>query len=237
MNPRSPATSMIAIVLLVVALVLVYQSLRFSLAEVNNRQARIYELFWKEQGSIKKLEQWQRALTLSGRAMALNTSNPDFYLRESRLLEWYGFTSEPEGEQIRARLDEAATFLDKAIELRPQSALGYSARALLAARRWQLDEFIASDIVTALDLGRWELDVHLQVSHAAMATWPGLSEEAQSAYLAHFDKVLLRRGKWGPSMFRIAEQYGRVRVLCNRVAMLNSVSETESQSSLCQDQG
>ena len=85
----------------------------------------------------------------------------------------------------------------------------------------------------ALELGPWELDVHLQVTHAVMATWDALRSDAQSAFLGHFEELAQSKADWVPRTLAIASQYERQRILCDRLGRLNLHSADAYRDKVC----
>jgi hypothetical protein len=206
------------------ALLLAVTSFGYTLSEYHSYQGKRYEKHWEKRGSISSIEQWQRARWWMQRALMFNDHNPDTNLRMARILEWYSFTPEPDGELIRVNLSEAAVAIDRAIALRPEQGFGYSSRALLKARRWQVDESLSEDIARAMELAPWERVGQLQLMHAGLLTWPALDDTGRQLMIENLVASAEYRPDMVATMFNIASEYGHKAALCNRLAELYLVS-------------
>jgi hypothetical protein len=216
------------------ALMLAVTSFRYTLSEYHSYQGKRYEKHWEKRGSISSTEQWQRARWWMQRALFLNDQNPDTNLRMARILEWYSFTPEPDGALIRSNLEAAAEAIDHAITLRPQQGFGYSSRALLKARRWQVDESLSEDIARAMELAPWERVGQLQLMHAGLLAWPALNEAGRQLMIGKLVAMAEYRPDMAATMFDISAEYGNQITLCNRLAELDLVATNFLENRECQ---
>jgi len=202
-------------------LLLAYTAFRYSASEFYSYQGKRYEKHWEKRGAIASTEQWDRAHWWMQKALALNDKNPDTKLRAARILEWYSFTPEPDGDVIRANLAEAAEAIDRAIALRPQQGFGYSSRALLKSRRWEIDASLSDDLRRARALAPWERVVQLQLMHAGLRAWPALDENGRAAVLSQLEVTARERQDMAAAMLNIAGTYAQLIPLCDRLGGLD----------------
>jgi hypothetical protein len=169
------------------------------------------------------------------RSLELNAGNPDNWLRYARVMEWYGFTPEPDGVLIRESLDNAGHAIDRAIALRPGEGFGYSPRAFLQTRRWNIDDQLSSDLTKAMELSPWEGRAQRQVMHAGMSAWPALNGEGRAVVLGAFSAAIEHQPSMAIKMLNIAEQYGRKGKLCNRLHELDFESAEGMDNKKCRN--
>jgi hypothetical protein len=217
----SGAARLLSGLLALAMLALAYTAFRYSASEFYSYQGKRYEKHWEKRSAIASTEQWERARWWMQKALALNDKNPDTNLRTARILEWYSFTPEPDGEAIRANLAEAVESIDRAIALRPQQGFGYSSRALLQARRWEIDASLSDDLRRARALAPWERVVQLQLMHAGLRAWPALDQAGRSEVLTQLEASARERPDMATAMLTIAGTYAQLKPLCDRLSELH----------------
>ncbi len=196
-------------------------SLRHFLAEIHSFQGKRYEQFWQSRGGVPSARQWNRAAAHMERAIALNSGNPDIWLRAGRVMEWYTFVPDRDTELFRERLKLANDAYDNAIALRPMHGGGLSARALLKARRWHLDENLSEDMARAVAAYPWEVYVLRRVARAGLFAWPELDEQGKKVVT----DLLLSASEFRPPLARemlaTANEFGHEDSLCIHVSELD----------------
>lgn len=215
-------TRVLALIIFFMAVVLTANSFRYFLAEVNAYQGKRYEKHWEKRGAISSTEQWEAASVWMQRSLGLNEHNPDNWLRYARVMEWYGFTPQPDGQVIRDKLELASQAIERAIAQRPGEGFGYSSRALLQARRWQIDGQLSEDLRKAMQLSPWERPAQRQVMHAGMSAWPELDESGRAVVFDAFSAAVKSSAPMAKEYTNIAARYGRQNILCARLGELNS---------------
>ena len=217
MTKRTAYLKWVALALALACFGLAFTSFRYFLSEMHSFQGKRYERFWESRGQVESARQWQRARQHMERAYFYNNRNPDMLLRYARILEWYSFTPEPDGERIRENLANAHDLLENAAELRPNHGFTYASSALLKARRWLVDDSLTEDLVKAAELAPWERSSRLKIAYAAAVTWPELDDRGREVFL---DQIAAADSAESPLALRymaIAEEFARKPEICTKL--------------------
>lgn len=188
---------------------------------------------WTRSGAIDNRASWQFAHDLAQRGLNITPRNPNLLALSARILEAYPYAPEPDWEYYVTLLEQAEAELVLALELRPLWPYDWANLAMLHARRLQFDRQFEHAVRQAILLGPQEDLVQQQLVRAGFMGWRSLNIDMQAAILATFQRGVVHSGAQTAALFAIAEQFGRVELMCD--AMLTRGVQAEYLKRHCAD--
>jgi tetratricopeptide (TPR) repeat protein len=192
----------------ILALWLAAQSSIYFLSELFSYKAKQFERSWESTAGVSDIKDWETAREHIERALALNSGNPDTWLRAGRIYEWYGFTPLPDADLRIKNLRNARDAVDEALMLRSHDGYALSARAVVKVRSGQADGSLSMDIVTALQLAPWETTVQERLAMAGLAAWQELDDGGRQSVVGLYESLLRHRPRTAERMQQRAGEYG-----------------------------
>jgi hypothetical protein len=199
-----------ALLLSLAFIILAVSSLLAMVADISVHQAQRLERRWEQANSVPDVSQWFTAKSYLQAGLLLSPGHPDYSQALGRLYSWSYFTS----DELTVNPESGLSYFIHATDVRPYWAFGWGEFLLLKAQLGQVDQAFSDVFDAAMETGRYESKVMLNLLNAGLGSWELLSWQQRSDVMLVFKYIVQGNYHTREQALKIAEWHSMKQEMC-----------------------
>ncbi|WP_143083804.1 hypothetical protein [Neptunomonas qingdaonensis] len=180
---------MAAMLVILLAIPLIYQSFRWAAADMNAYPVRYAIERWQSSDEAVTLAALDKVTDNIDTSLDWSADNAEYYELKARLLLYRALLSREEPADFESNIRQALSLHESAIGHRPHWPYSWANKSLMKAYLGEFDQEFSTAVAQAAKFGPWELSANLTVLEAGLIGWRQLQPELQIQVLAAAERA------------------------------------------------